>query len=364
MKLFQSFFVLFTYIALTVYSLNDETTLWKDIVNNGNYTKHVRRPTLNKSEPIEVKIEIVLNTIHALNMKDQILTTSVGLKVFWTDEFLTWNSSFYGETNEISAPLSKIWNPDMNLVNYADNPNIFVDNEKRVNIYSDGRVEWQSDLVLKTYCLVDTERYPFETETCKLNFTAQHLQKKEQVFSIRMEDDFFNKYYSNGEWHISKPEHIKCYNTHRYWNDKTFAGVVLEIEMNRRQTYYVWRFFTPTIAITCINLVTFWLSVESGVKITLSIFAILSFTVMIDLYNESLPSTSDKIAYFGTFLWVLLTISGLTLISNVGITVRYYRKLNWLKRYFRKGNYDLGQSDPIERMLIFISNTNSLFQQN
>ncbi|XP_071128051.1 neuronal acetylcholine receptor subunit beta-4-like [Mytilus edulis] len=350
MKLIHSYFVFLTYNTLIVNCLNNETILWKDILENGNYNRYVRRPNLNKSKPIEVKFEIVLNTIHELNMKDQILTTSVGMKISWSDEFLTWNSSLYEGINRISVPLSKIWNPDVNLINYTDNPNIFVDEKKRVNIDSDGLVEWQNDLILKTYCLVDTQRYPFETETCKLNFAAQHLQNEEQVFSIKMKNNFFKQYHSNGEWHISKPEHIKCYKSNRHWDDKTFAGVVLEIEMNRRQTYYVWRFFTPTIAITCINLVTFWLSVKSGAKITLSIFAILSFTVMIDLYNESLPSTSDKIAYFGMFLWVLLSISGATLISNVVITVRYYRKLNWIKRCCNKDKYVVEQlSNPLQK---------------
>lgn len=68
MKLIHSYFVFLTYNTLIVNGLNNETILWKDILENGNYNKYVRRPTLNKSEPIEVKFEIVLHTIHALNM--------------------------------------------------------------------------------------------------------------------------------------------------------------------------------------------------------------------------------------------------------------------------------------------------------
>ncbi|XP_063414987.1 neuronal acetylcholine receptor subunit alpha-7-like [Mytilus trossulus] len=258
-------------------------------------------------------------------MKEQILTTS-GIRMSWRDEFLTWNRSFYGETTKISAPLSEIWNPDVHLINYADRSNIFEDKDTLVNIYSTGLVEWHNFIELKTYCFVDTTQYPFETEICKLHFSAQYLDEKEQLLKIQLQDDYFNQFQSNGEWHISKPDKIRTYTEIRNSNSKRFAGVVLEIEMERRQTYYVWKFLVPTVAITCINMVTFLLPVKSGAKVTLSTFVVLSFTVMIQLFNQSLPSSSDKISQFGRLLWCLLGMSGLSLIFNVVITAIFYRK--------------------------------------
>ncbi|XP_071123766.1 neuronal acetylcholine receptor subunit alpha-7-like [Mytilus edulis] len=244
----------------------------------------------------------------------------------WTDEFLTWNSSFYGETKKITAPLSEIWNPDVHLINYADKSNIFEDKDTLVNVYSTGLVEWYNFIELKTYCFVDTTQYPFETEICKLQFSAQNLDDKEQLLKIQLQDDYFNRFQSNGEWHISKPNKIRTYTEIRNSNSKRFAGVVLKIEMERRQTYYVWKFLVPTVAITCINMVTFLLPVKSGAKVTLSTFVVLSFTVMIQLFNQSLPSSSDKISQFGRLLWCLLGMSGLSLIFNVVITAIFYRK--------------------------------------
>ncbi|XP_052078217.1 neuronal acetylcholine receptor subunit alpha-7-like isoform X2 [Mytilus californianus] len=313
--------VFLNYVVLTVFCINDETFLWKNIMDHRDYNKYIRKPIVNKSEPVEVEIEIALYTIHSLDMKDQILTTSLGISMSWTDEFLTWNNSLNGETNEISAPISKIWKPDVFLRNYAEKSNIFDDNDKRVNIYSNGLVEWHDDIEVKTYCFVDSTRYPFETENCKLHFSAQHLNSKEQMLTIRLPDNFLNLFKSNGEWHISKPDKIRNYTTIVHFNGRNFSSVVLHIEMDRRQTYYVWKFFVPTISITLINIVTFFLPVNSGAKVTLSTFVLLGFTAMIELFNESLPSSSDKISYFGSLLWCLLGISGLILTVNVIITV-------------------------------------------
>lgn len=119
-------FVIFSDVLLIVNSFNVETLLLKDILETRNYNKYIRKPTANKTEPIDVDIEIALHTIHSLDMKNQIMTTSIGIKMSWTDEFLTWNKSIYRETNKISAPISKIWNPDVFLTNYAEKSNIFL----------------------------------------------------------------------------------------------------------------------------------------------------------------------------------------------------------------------------------------------
>ncbi|VDI05090.1 Hypothetical predicted protein, partial [Mytilus galloprovincialis] len=195
------------------------------------------------------------------------------------------------------------------------------DNDKLVNIYSNGLVEPRDVIEVKTYCFVDSTRYPFETETCTLNFAAQQLDNEEQVLSIGLPANFLKLYKSDGEWDISKPDKIKTFTTIENINGRNFSAVILLIEMDRRQTYYVWRFLFPTITMTLINIVTFFIPVTSGAKVTLSTFVLFVLTGIIEIFNESLPSSSDKISYFGSLLWYLLAISGLVLIVNVIITV-------------------------------------------
>lgn len=212
------------------------------------------------------------------------------------------------------------------MINYADKSNIFENKDTLVSVYSTGLVEWHNFIELKTYCFVDPTQYLFETEICKLQFSAQKLDDKKHLLKIQLQEDYFNRFQSNGEWHISKPNNIRTYTEIRNSNSKRFAGVVLEIEMERRQTYYVWNFIVPTVAITCINMVTFLLPVKSGAKVTLSTFVVFSFTKMIQLFNQSLPSSSDKISQSGRLLWCLLGMSGLSLIFNVVITAIFYCK--------------------------------------
>lgn len=325
-----------TFVVTIVYCLNNDTVVWKDITENQGYNKYVRRPLLNLSKPVIVELEITLYTIHSLEMKDQILTTSVGIKMSWTDEFISWNGSLFGKTDKISAPLSEIWKPDVSLMNNAENKMFFENEDKLVNIYSNGLVEWYDFVKIQTYCFVNTEKYPFETENCKLNFSSKILDNKEQMLTISFQQHSFDQFASNGEWTINKPENIKTYEYLRKSGGKEFASVVMEINMYREQTYYLWKFVIPTIAISILDIVTFCLPATSNVKLTLSTFVVLSFTVMIQLFNESLPTSSNNISKFGVFLWLLLGISVIVVIANVFITAIFYRKLETCNKYIDK----------------------------
>ena len=74
------------------------------------------------------------------------------------------------------------------------------------------------------------------------------------------------------------------------------------------------------------SLVTFLLPVKISENLTLPVFSFVSFAVLIRLFNESLPSTSDHISYFGRLLFTNLLLSGLVIIVNSMISSVYHRK--------------------------------------
>lgn len=310
MKLHQIVFILV--FCQIVYSHNYEKRFWKDIMEKVEFNRFIRRPMLNNNKTIKVVIEIALYTIHSLNMKDQILRTSAGIKLSWTDEFMKWNSS--SDIIVITVSSSDIWKPDVRLMNNAGNPNVLEDMNKRISIYNGGQAEWRGFVEFETYCHVNTTRYPFDTQICKFNFSALNLDYKEQDLEIQIQDDCMNDFRSNGEWIIKKQKNIKTYKIIRNLHGKRFAGVVLEIKIDRLRTYYIWKFLIPTISFIIVDFLSFFLPVETNTKVTLSTFVVFSYSVLIQLFNESLPSTSDNISHFGRLLSCLLLWSGIVLV--------------------------------------------------
>lgn len=173
MKNLSLLFFVINLFPLCVYANNStEKQLLSDIFRNYD---ELTRPLFNNSEHVKVKIEFSLLTVHYLDMRNQELSSSAVISISWTDDFLTWNASSYGELDLIRVPLSKVWKPDVIISNSVNRKDIFEENGENVIIYNDGTVLWHSNKKLKTFVRVDTTHYPFEVQVFLFNFSKLYF---------------------------------------------------------------------------------------------------------------------------------------------------------------------------------------------
>jgi len=81
---------------------------------NSNYNSIIR-----PSQTTNITFKLMFNQINSVDEKNQIVTTSFYLFVYWTDPRLTWDPSLYAGVNTISVPMKKLWLPDLYVVNAA-----------------------------------------------------------------------------------------------------------------------------------------------------------------------------------------------------------------------------------------------------
>jgi hypothetical protein len=326
MKNLSLLFFAINLFPLCVYAnISTEKQLFPDIFQNYD---ELTRPLLNHSEHVKVKIEFSLLTVHDLDMRNQELSSYVVISISWTDEFLKWNTSSYGGLNLIRVPLSKVWKPDVILTNSVNRKDIFEETGENVIIYNNGTVLWNSYNKLKTFVYVKTTYYPFEVQVFHFNFSKLHLDDTYQQNYYSSEDNVIVNFVSNGEWvfNYQRGKTTRTYTEAHNRNGKIFSNIIWQFEMDRRQTYYVWSFLVPTGALSFVSLITFLLPVKSSEKFTLAVFSLISMAVVIRLFNESLPSTSDHLSKFGIFLSQNLGLCGLVIIVNGFISCFYHRK--------------------------------------
>ena len=285
-------------------------------------------PLLNNSEHVKVKITFSLLTVHNLDMRNQELSSSADVSISWTDEFLKWNTSSYGGLDLIRVPLSKVWKPDVILKNSVNRKDIFEENGENVIIYNDGTVFWNSYKNLKTFVYVITTFYPFEAQAFHFNFSKLYFDDRYQQNYYSRKDSVTDKFVSNGEWDFDDQsgKTTRTYTETHNRNGKIFSNIIWQFEMDRKQAYYFWSFFVPTGALSFVSLITFLLPVKSSEKFTLAVFSFISMAVVIRLFNQSLPSTSDNFSKFGIFLSLNLGLCGLVIIVNGFISCVYHRK--------------------------------------
>ena len=325
MKNVSLLFFVINLFPLCVYANNStEKQLLSDIFHNYD---ELTRPLLNHSEHVKVKIEFSLLTVHYLDMRNQELSSSAVISISWTDDFFKWNTSSYGGLDLIRVSLSNVWKPDVILTNSVNKKDIFEETGEHVIIYNDGTVLWRSIKHLKTFVHVDTTNYPFEVQVFRFNFSKLYFDDKYQQNYYSSEDNAIANFVSNGEWvfNCQRWQTTRTYIEPNDRNGKIFSDIIWQFEMDRRQTYYVWSFLIPVAALSFVSVFTFLLPAKSSEKLTLAVFSFISMAVVIRLFNEALPSTSENISNFGRLLSINLGMAGLVIILNVIISCIYHR---------------------------------------
>lgn len=80
-----------------------------------------------------------------------------------------------------------------------------------------------------------------------------------------------------------------------------FPDVTFTIHLRRRTLYYTHNIIVPCVMLSCLTLLVFWMSPDSGEKVTLGLTVLLAFSVFMLLIAENMPATSNFVPLIGQF---------------------------------------------------------------
>jgi hypothetical protein len=121
---------------------------------------------LKPSSPIILNYIFFLNQIVSIDDKNQIMTSSANIYVYWVDPRLSWTPASYGDLQNITIQAKKVWLPDLVILNSADTDNFlrvndqnmaFVDNSGEVNLI-------YSMPAIRTRCKLNVRKFPFDQQ--------------------------------------------------------------------------------------------------------------------------------------------------------------------------------------------------------
>ncbi|XP_034521514.1 5-hydroxytryptamine receptor 3A-like [Ailuropoda melanoleuca] len=134
-----------------------------------NYEKGVR-PVRDWRKPTTVAIDVIIYAILSVDEKNQVLTTYIWYRQYWTDEFLQWNPEDFDNITKLSIPTESIWVPDILINEFVDvgkSPSI-----PYVYVGHHGEVQNYKPLQVMTACSLDIYNFPFDVQNCSLTFTS------------------------------------------------------------------------------------------------------------------------------------------------------------------------------------------------
>jgi len=282
------------------------------------YIKTVR-PAKNYSQPVQVRFDLALRAVVDLEEKNQVLTTSVWIRIYWTDENLVWDPKNYSNIKSANFLPSEIWTPDIVLYNSADSRGRgILDTSMQTNIIvtSKGECSWFCPLILETECSVDIKYFPFDRQVCPMRYGLWTYNGLMANLSVERDRADTSSLVPSGEWNLESAPAKRKVLFYTCCPGVPYPVIDYEIIIIRRTSFYLLNLIWPGILIAVLASITFLLPPESGERIGLGITNLLAMMVFLLLISESIPPTSDAVPLASNFFSIVLVLSALALIES------------------------------------------------
>ncbi|XP_046574947.1 neuronal acetylcholine receptor subunit beta-3-like [Haliotis rubra] len=278
------------------------------------YDRYVR-PVHSHEEAIQMDMVFSLGSIDSLDLKSQKLKWNGWLTLTWHDKLLSWNASQYGDTDFIMVPQTKIWLPDYVINNDVSAKTVLGNAGTLVFIRSSGKVTWEPGMISETSCKIDIRKYPFDTQTCSIDFLPWMTTSKFMNTTVSSNKIEMSGFVPHGEFTIAGSSVVYA----RFpagFTDDDLVGITFSVVLNRRPAFYWMIMIFPMMTFPLLCPISFLVPVESGEKITLSITVVLSYLVFIGSMNDAMPKLSDTVSLMVIYASLQTTISILTVVAN------------------------------------------------
>ncbi|GLV39397.1 nicotinic Acetylcholine Receptor beta1 [Carabus blaptoides fortunei] len=327
--------LLLTCLIAIVKCSEDEERLVRDLFRG--YNKLIR-PVQNMTEKVDVRFGLAFVQLINVNEKNQIMKSNVWLRLVWNDYQLQWDEADYGGIAVLRLPPDKVWKPDIVLFNNADG-NYEVRYKSNVLIYPNGEVLWVPPAIYQSSCTIDVTYFPFDQQTCIMKFGSWTFNGDQVSLALYNNKNFvdLSDYWKSGTWDIIEvPAYLNIYEG----NHPTETDITFYIIIRRKTLFYTVNLILPTVLISFLCVLVFYLPAEAGEKVTLGISILLSLVVFLLLVSKILPPTSlvlPLIAKYLLFTFIMNTVSILVTVVIINWNFRgprTHRMPSWIRSVF------------------------------
>ncbi|CAL1282908.1 unnamed protein product [Larinioides sclopetarius] len=314
-----------SFLTSIVWCSEDEERLVRDLFRD--YNKLIR-PVEAMNQTVVVDFGLSFIQLINVNEKNQIMTSNVWLQLTWMDYQLVWDPADYGGINVLRLPPDKVWKPDIVLFNNADG-NYEVRYKSNVLIYPNGGVMWVPPAIYQSSCRIDVTYFPFDQQKCVMKFGSWTFNGDQVSLNLYNDNDWvdLSDYWKSGTWDIVEvPAFLNVYNNSKY------GKISFYITIRRKTLFYTVNLILPTVLISFLCILVFYLPAEAGEKVTLGISILLSLVVFLLLVSKILPPTSlvlPLIAKYLLFTFLMNTVSILVTVIIINWNFRGPRTHRW-----------------------------------
>lgn len=313
--------------VLEGYTLQMETQLHAKITSG--YNRRLR-PGDNRKVPTDVEIDFYMRSLKELLEGDGKISIAGGFQVSWADSRLTWKPADYdGDLFDTSLFVSDIWTPNFVLMNpyYKVKPIFSSDHSCKVYYY--GGVLCMPPDLFEASCDADVTYYPFDSQNCTLQYYIPGYFTTDIKFHPLNSTINMEVYQEDGFWSITS---TRVYVERRYSKGVSYEILQLEINLQRRSTYYIVSLLLPIFLINFIQILVFVLPEKSGQRVGFSITVLLAEVVFLTIVQDKLPETSEPGVSILTYKLLVDLLCSYSMMVAVVMTSKMYHKTDYREK--------------------------------
>ncbi|XP_075139497.1 5-hydroxytryptamine receptor 3A-like [Leptodactylus fuscus] len=278
------------------------------------------RPVKNWTKATEITIGMKLYTIVDLDTSLQTLTTLVWFNMKWENEFIKWDPKQYCDIRRVMLTNKSYWNPDMYIYQRIDDGS----NSPLVSFYSldyKGEMEIAIPLRIVSTCKLDIVGFPFDTQKCNLTFgsyihTVEDIIMVTDVDSSTVLNETHKIFKGKGDWNLID---IKVLNGILEVKGENYSKVTYMITIKREPLVYVITLIVPACFMVLLDIISMFIQMESGERLSFKITIVLGFSVLLLILNTMLPNSQEP-PVLGIFCCVCMAVMVISILGCVTIS--------------------------------------------
>ncbi|XP_024921176.1 5-hydroxytryptamine receptor 3A, partial [Cynoglossus semilaevis] len=274
------------------------------------------RPVHNWTSATTISINLILQSVLDVDAKTQSITLSIWYRQIWTDEFLVWDPEEFDGITEISLSSDAIWIPDVivtELVDEGKSPPI-----PYVYVNSSGSVRNYRPMQVVLACSLEMYAFPFDKQNCSLTFRSWLHSVNEIDLSLwRSSADIADdkrEFMYDGGWELLS---ILSHYWKSHQDDTDYAHIQFNVLIRRRPLLYVVGLLIPSIFLMLVDVISFYLPLNSRIRIVFKVSILLGYTVFRVNMTDELPSSALRTPLIGVFFVVCMAMLMLSLIKSI-----------------------------------------------
>ncbi|XP_065224483.1 acetylcholine receptor subunit beta-like [Planococcus citri] len=254
-----------------------------------------------------------------LNIENGILVTKGELVMNWEDERMVWDPKKFGNQSAIKIEKDAMWKPCFVLSNEVfqdslSNESYVGDLENTtcnsgwvyLKVFSNGNMTWASPMNLETKCNMSFNSWPWNPQTCHLNFTINTL---DVTLNLSQKIEL-----SGTLWRITK-----ITRKHTTQNDfRCTVEITLKMKSNLLQVIVCFLF----TGVSLVTLSSFLISPLNRTKPVSKASSLLLLVIFLVILMNSIPHFTTHASNFVVGYVVLLLMVGIS-----GCITAYYVRL-------------------------------------